>query len=261
MPISSFVHSSIEDLHSYTIIVACVGVGNVPQLTCDLLIHNLKFDHIGDLNFQFVPAVVGLDPYHKPGTASHCLMTATQLYVNRKLKICILQLRSPPFQNCQKKHIQELTDFLYGLKFVKIILLSSSYATVRKDAELQSIPLQYVFSKSPNHFNRKYFEESSILTLTPELDENHENGQSKQRYHLPGCGIANKLFEKLCSFKCFSVCLLNYFTSEGDNSSDALCVVQHLDHFLHLTQSAEHQWSPPISWSMLYGCDALDSLY
>lgn len=53
----------VSDLSKCTVIVACVGVGNVSQLACDLLIYNLKCELVADLDFKFIFSVFGKNPY------------------------------------------------------------------------------------------------------------------------------------------------------------------------------------------------------
>lgn len=52
-----------DDFHTYSLIVPCVGVGNVAQLACDLLVHNLGCSLVAHCDFRYLPAVVGANPY------------------------------------------------------------------------------------------------------------------------------------------------------------------------------------------------------
>lgn len=61
--------SNSIDLSSHTLILPCVSVGNVPQLTCDLLISTLinideqNIKLIGHINSDGLMPVAGPDPY------------------------------------------------------------------------------------------------------------------------------------------------------------------------------------------------------
>ncbi|CAI2724959.1 unnamed protein product [Schistosoma spindalis] len=260
---SSFPALDCNYFSSYNLIVACVGVGNVAQLACDLLIYNLGCDVISSLNFEYCPSVVGINPYQLPGDA-HNLMTTSQIYANPELQLAVLQIRAPPFTGSKRKHVKELVTFLKSMKFRTVVLLSSSFATILKDEELNSAPLQYALSSSFYASDRKRFNELDWYPLKTYSD--HLDCKLSVAYYLPGCGIASYLFEELLKHKEISVCLLNLFTSEGDNSGDALYVVQHLDNWLQFkarrgVKNTSFHWSLPPSWSYLFGTDPVDELY
>lgn len=112
--------------------------------------------------------------------------------------------------------------------------------------------------------DRKRFDELDWYPLKTYSD--HLDCQLSVVYYLPGCGIASYLFEELLKHEEISACLLNLFTSEGDNSGDALYVVQHLNKWLqfkaqHGVKDTSFQWSLPPSWSYLFGTDPVDELY
>ncbi|KAH8853368.1 Proteasome assembly chaperone 2 [Schistosoma japonicum] len=260
---TSFPDLVCDQFSSSNLIVACVGVGNVAQLTCDLLIHNLDCNVFSSLDLKYCPSVFGINPY---GSSKHVLdlMTTAQIYSNPKLELAVLQIRAPPFSGCKRKHVNELVSFLKSVKFKSVILLSSSYATVLKDEELNAPSLQYALSSSFNVSDRKRLEELIRFRLKTNSDQ--LDCKLSSIYYLPGCGIANYLFEELLKHNDMPVCLLNLFTSEGDNSEDALFVAQHLDNWLGLTaqlknKNTDFHWSPPPSWSCLFGTDPVNELY
>ncbi|CAH8455911.1 unnamed protein product [Schistosoma rodhaini] len=248
---------------SYNLIVACVGVGNVAQLACDLLIYNLGCDVISSLNLEYCPSVVGINP-HQLSRDAHNLMTTSQIYASRELQLAVLQIRAPPFTGSKRRHVKELVTFLKSMKFKTVVLLSSSFATILKDEELNSPPLQYALSSSFCASDRKRLDELGWHPLKTYTD--HLNCKLSVVYYLPGCGIASYLFEELLKHEEISVCLLNLFTSEGDNSGDALYVVQHLDSWLQFkaqrgVKNTNLDWSIPSSWSYLFGTDPVNELY
>ncbi|CAH8452864.1 unnamed protein product [Schistosoma mattheei] len=243
---SSFPALDCNYFSSYNLIVACVGVGNVAQLACDLLIYNLGCDVISSLNFEYCPSVVGINPYRLPGDV-HGLMTTSQIYANPELQLAVLQIRAPPSPVPNESMSR-----------------SFSFATILKDEELNSAPLQYALSSSFCASDRKRFDELDWYPLKKYSD--HLDCQLSVVYYLPGCGIASYLFEELLKHEEISACLLNLFTSEGDNSGDALYVVQHLNNWLqfkaqHGVKDISFQWSLPPSWSYLFGTDPVDELY
>lgn len=54
---------SLKVRDEYTLIIACVGVGNVGQLCMDVLISSLEPVFVGYLNSPNVPPIVGSSPY------------------------------------------------------------------------------------------------------------------------------------------------------------------------------------------------------
>nr|CAH8828367.1 unnamed protein product [Trichobilharzia regenti] len=252
-----------DQFSSYTLVLACVGVGNVAQLSCDLLIHNLKCDFVSSLNFKYCPSVIGLDFNGHINSESN-LMTSSELYANPTLKLAVLQVRAPPFSGCKWKYVKELILFLKSVKFKTVVLLSSSFATVLKDKELSAAPLQYTVSTSFSATDRKTLEELGWHPLR--IHDEQLDYELSTVSHLPGCGVANSLFEKLNKCCDTPVCLLNFFTSEGDNSGDALYVVCYLDNWLQLTaqlsgNKTSFRWTPPPSWNFLFGDDPINALY
>ncbi|CAH8450159.1 unnamed protein product [Heterobilharzia americana] len=260
--IPSLTSAELDQFSSYTLIVACVGVGNVAQLACDLLIHNLDCDFVSSLNFKYSPSVVGIGISQLD--RSQNLMTSSEVYANNKLRLAVLQIRAPPFSGCKQKYVKELVNFLKTVKFQAVVLLSSSFATVLKDEELNASPLRYAVSSSFSVSDRERLEKLTCSPLTIYNDQ--LDYKLSVRYHLPGCGIASYLFEKLVELQDIPVCLLNFFTSEGDNSGDALYVVRYLDKWLQLTSQltdnkSGFNWSPPPSWGFLFGTDPINTLY
>ncbi|CAH8439942.1 unnamed protein product [Schistosoma turkestanicum] len=248
---------------SYNLIVACVGVGNVAQLACDLLIYNLGCNIVSNLNFEYCPSVIGNNPYQTSENVQS-LMTTSQICANPELQLAVLQIRAPPFDGCKRKHVKELVNFLESAKFKTVVLLSSSFASILKDEELNAEPLQYALSSSFCISDRKRFEELNWFPLKAYND--HSECKLSATYYLPGCGVATYLYDELLKNEGISVCLLNLFTSEGDNSGDALYVVRRLDDWLQLTAQREvkkpsFHWSAPPSWSCLFGSDPINELY
>lgn len=258
-PIVTKENSSVE-WETLTCIVACVGVGNVSQLACDLLIHNLNCTPVLHVDFRYVPSVTGCDPYSSPANG---YMTSCQVYMNRELSIAILQTRSPPYPGCRQKHSDEVAEFLSKLRCARIILLSSSYAMQRKDTELMGPQIRFAASKTFDPTTVRHLEGLELLPLLPHTDDDitqlDPGAQPPTTYRLPGAGIASYLFDKLDqSDSVTPFCLLNIFVSEGDNSADALSVVRTVVTWLNLFPKSNMDNSPrtvlfPPSWSLLYG--------
>ncbi|KER21582.1 hypothetical protein T265_10119 [Opisthorchis viverrini] len=270
---SDLVCNAPSEWKDFTVFVACVGVGNVGQLACDLLIHNLNCVLAGSLDFACLPAVVGPDPFSS-SPKEDSLLTCSQIYTNNGRRIAILQIRAPPFSKCQGKHTEELAQFLFKAQFSRVILLSSSFAMQRKDAELMASPLRYAITENFNIADVQRLKSKQwpvLLEHTEDLEDDLPASKRRARptYRLLGCGIASRLFDRLSKGPegQLPVCLLNIFASEGDNAGDALYMVHQLSDWLVLLDNSSadktpHEvWLPPPSWSLLYGTSALESLY
>ena len=93
------------DLSGYTLILPSVAVGNVAQLSVDLLISSLNLKKCGRIfDSAFIP-IVGADPYNEDNQE---ICTSLDLYMSREKKIVVLQIRSPL--------IKKPTNFLYQIQ-------------------------------------------------------------------------------------------------------------------------------------------------
>lgn len=105
-------------LENYTLILPSVAVGNVGQLSVDLLVSNLNLKKIGQiLSPAFVP-VVGANAYHEH---SNELITAIDIYARAEERIVVVQIRSP-YVNELTQFFDELARFVVERKIAKVIL-------------------------------------------------------------------------------------------------------------------------------------------
>ena len=104
------------NLEGYTMIVPSVAVGNVAQLTVDLLIYNTKMTKIGQMYCpDFIP-FLGADPYDEK---SSDICTTGDLYIQKEKRIFVLQIRSPPVNNV-KNFSAGLQKFVTAQKIAKV---------------------------------------------------------------------------------------------------------------------------------------------
>ncbi|BHF76269.1 Proteasome assembly chaperone 2 [Sparganum proliferum] len=250
-------------LEKEALIVAVVGVGNVSQLCMDLLISTLKTNFVGYLESPCIPALVGAAPYSTdPGKPF--LAGSLELYHVPDRKTFLLQTRAPNFAGTRKKFAAELQNFVLQHKFSKVVLLSSSFAMARKDAQLLGLPVEFAMTGFPDSANQLL----RSLGLSEIPKEEGPNGDtSERRRNIPGSGCAEALFSSLSSGG-VSTALLNFFTSEGDNRGDAVYMANLLDSWLHLLSPQAvsagvdpTKWRTPDCWKFLYGADPDPALY
>ncbi|XP_076282053.1 proteasome assembly chaperone 2 [Lasioglossum baleicum] len=229
------------DLEDYTLILPSVAVGNVGQLSIDLLISSLNLRKIGSMwSSMFLP-IIGHDPYNKK---SNSLCTAADFYLGAACKIILLQLRSPYVGNSTDFY-EELLQFIQLKKFSKIIILTSSYDYEQSDRS--DSRLRYLSSDNSllNNIELLHWKEHIRNTLV----------ESAENSYIPGGGFANGLYNYLKSADVPCTVLFCY-CSEGDNVSDALILVKGLNQWLNVLEtnsdSGINVIYPP-SWEYLFG--------
>lgn len=244
-----------KDWTSYTLIMPIVAVGNVGQLAVDLLLENLDVTCVGRIHSSTILPLVGLNPFLKNSTE---LVTSCQVYETTKLKLVILQQRTPVAMNQRSLYITLMTSWIKKCNFKRVLILSSKLSQYEVPADtsfpsfILSLPEEENFIKNYliKELNWKYLE-----SRDPETCELKLNGE----LHLPGAGITKLLYDNCCREK-IPVIVLIESCSEGDNIPDALKVVEQLNIWLKFNSTLK-QWRMPISWNNLYGNDPPSNIY
>lgn len=105
------------ELSGYTLILPSVAVGNVGQLSVDLVISSLGLRRSGRFfDTAFIP-LVGADPYNEQ---SQDICTAVDVYVSDEKKLVALQIRSPVTRK-PTKFFNDLLNFVTDNKIAKVI--------------------------------------------------------------------------------------------------------------------------------------------
>ncbi|XP_076638628.1 proteasome assembly chaperone 2 [Colletes latitarsis] len=241
------------DLENYILIIPSVAVGNVGQLSIDLLISNLNLCKIGSMwNSIFLP-ISGLDPYN---TNSVSLCTAADFYLGTTCKIILLQLRSLYVGNCTD-FFNEITQFVRQRKISKIIILTSSYDYECSDRLDTS--LRYLTSDNSLLNTEKFLENQFCW-------KRHTRKQlmeCTECYYIPGGGFANGFYEYLKSTEIPCTVLFCY-CSEGDNVHDALILVKGLNRWLNLLEintDGNINITYPPSWEFFFGNPPSSEIY
>ncbi|ENN78399.1 hypothetical protein HUJ04_003995 [Dendroctonus ponderosae] len=221
------------DLAGYTLVVPSVSVGNVPQLTVDLLVMSLKMENVATLWHPGLTACVGTDPFYCDVTA---VSTACELYINKELKIATIQLRSSIETKLVLKFLNDLIDCIVQLKFQRVFILGTGF-----DYELHNISnknfLYFVTSAGDS-------EEISKSTSSKVLELDY-NGKHTVR----GSGFATKLYE-ITNNQVNATLLIKYI-SEGENIHDAQQFLHKLFQFLEFKAPSVIPF--PSSWHYIYG--------
>ncbi|KAJ3647226.1 hypothetical protein Zmor_024755 [Zophobas morio] len=222
------------NLEGFTLIVPSVSVGNVPQLTVDLLIASLGFKKGATVWHPGIVSSVGPDPYEVNGPE---ICTACELYVKEDLKLALLQLRSTIDFKLATKFFDDLKQALLRFKLKSVVILTSSF-----DYELHVV--------SNNKFY--YISNQDVGELMKSIHVQIKEAEFNGKYLVHGSGFAVKLYETLAdSFEC--IVLIKY-VSEGDNRPDAIATVDVLNKFLdNLSTCSLNDIKFPSSWNCVFG--------
>ncbi|XP_044269355.1 proteasome assembly chaperone 2 [Tribolium madens] len=222
------------NLEGFTLIVPSVSVGNVPQLTIDLLITTLNFKKAATIWHPAIVSSVGPDPYQADGPE---ICTACELYVNEDLKLALIQLRSAVNIKLATKFFSCLKNSFTEFKIKSIVILASSF-----DYELHVV--------SSNKFY--YISNQEISDVMKSLNVKPKEVEFNGKYLVHGAGFAVKLFEMLESN--FDCTVLIEYVSEGDNRPDAIAYINVLNKFVNgLKMCNVSDIKFPSSWNCVFG--------
>lgn len=252
-----------EDLNfdGYTLLIACVSVGNLSQMSADLLINSLKMKRLGTMWHPACAPISGVNPYgynHQTDTTSNYLTslnTALEIFHDASKKIAILQMRSSINNLLKQEFVDKLVDFLSGKNFTRILILSSCYScklTRLCDAVYRGTSAMHytgcndvddVLSKSPNWIR---------------YDSNDDNGSLINS--IPGC--AKALYEK-CMERSLPVLLIFRYCTDGDNKNEAFLTTSVLNELVDVLNEANGELDivVPKSWNYLYGNIPPDNIF
>lgn len=256
-----------QDWSSYTCIIPAVSIGNVGQLTVDLLLSTLEVTKLGYFHTDSVLPVIGNNPFPKSSSETEkCQMvTSSEVYENASKKLIIVQIRSKVVQHKRKQFVTNLLSWIKEMKFQRLIVLSSTAAHERLDSQLTGSTFRYISSpeldKTQSLTQKFGWKELELRDAVPGLDA-QATSQSQQLY-IPGGGITKLLYTECCREN-VPVAVLLLFCSEGDNLPDAMTLASHLNGWLNLTEnstSRSHPWKIPASWKFLFGNDAPMDIY
>lgn len=229
---SKFVNYLREiNLSGFTLIIPSVSVGNVGQLSVDLLISTYNLSKTATFWHPAIISSVGADPFND-GNSELCV--ACELYANEQLRVATIQLRSSLEFASALNFFGELRTFIHNCKFEKVLILTSSFAHLLSD------PTQ-TYCYLTNEGTEQALEKLDFRLLKPTVNE---------KYVVEGSGFGVKLFEILSSLtKCT---LLIKYVSEGDNRNDAVNTLNKLQVLLGNLKS-DVPLKCPHSWNFIFG--------
>ncbi|XP_032826998.2 proteasome assembly chaperone 2 isoform X1 [Petromyzon marinus] len=239
-----------------------VSVGNVPQLTQDVLVVTLRARRAGFLRSSCYVPLVGNNPYSEDGADADRLHVSTEVYVAPDKRVALVQIRSPIIKGRKKRARREMLDWVEAGGFSRVVILSSSFAHMRTDKQLVGPPYRFLLSPSLEATERPVVEALGWTQLEP--SEVIPGLGGPPELAIPGGGLSKGLFLD-GSARGLPVAVLLAFCSEGDNIPDALALADRLQQWLRLADVAEGEstprWKTPSSWKMLFGGEIPPSLF
>ncbi|CAD6891449.1 unnamed protein product [Tilletia controversa] len=223
------------DLSGHTLIVPAVSIGNVPQLTVDLLIHHVP------LGLRYLGAFDSTEwclPYACPqdhvssagksnGADTSMLGLPLQLYSNSSLRLTVLQQRSPILKVAKRDFALALLNWAKSAGIAQILVLSSLDAGLRVDAEMH-IPLVHLLASPASRSSSSVLKTLAQSFPAFQPQATHEDdlpprpkaSPSSGLPFLPGAGLTRLLLQAAAEDS-LPVGALLMFAGEGDNRGDA----------------------------------------
>jgi len=218
-----------------TIILPALSVGNIGQLTIDLLISTFSFEKVGYLESKFVLCVTGNGAHHDPKD----LVTNLEVYQKKDSNITLLQQRGPIIKKNSKSFSQSLINWIQNNNFQHIILLESAEASFRLDTQITGSQLRFISTKTINN-------QLSWLHLEKESFDVFVRRET----------FTSTFFDD-CQTKGLDLLVLVLFCSEGNNIPESIIMATNIINFFHLKKSTDSlnsfTWVFPNSWNTIEG--------
>ncbi|GAB1607284.1 proteasome assembly chaperone 2-like [Argonauta hians] len=260
--------SDSKNWSNYSLIVAAISVGNVGQLSADLVISALEMSKAGYIYDESLLPVIGNNPYTAVTTDSCSLMTGCEVYESQNQNLVVLLQRAPFVKGKQSGYRGRLVEWIKENKFKQVIILTSSAAHERLDVQLQGS--QFRFLSSPDQksvvgrlfrdkLKWKKLERRPCFPAPPPTGQEPTEDQKKESIYIPGGGIAKSLYTDCCDAN-IPVYVLLLFCSEGDNVGHAKYLATMLNYWMNLIPMSEGPdispvdvWKTPPSWRLTFG--------
>lgn len=170
------------------------------------------------------------------------ITTASEIFINEKEKILILQTRTPLTSALLNSYILEIVQFIKNEKISQLIILTSSYS--HEQHFIEKNPFEFLANE---HLKEKSF---------PGFSE------SPRGFQIPGSGYAKMLYQQATENNIPTV-IFYKFVSEGDNFLDGIQLSQKVNEVLKVIPSAQGklELKTPISWKFLFGRNVNPEIY
>ncbi|KAI9300367.1 PAC2 family-domain-containing protein [Cunninghamella echinulata] len=249
IPRPSFDITLLKDSH---LVLPSVSIGNVPQLTCDLIIHTLQLSRIGFIDSDAVIPVVGQFETNSIG-----ISVPIEVYQSKDQQLTVIQQRSPTLKGKKQDLITTLTEFIQQAQFSKVTLLTSLDAARRIDSQISSNPFRVIGDTT---IVSDIYQKCNIPVL--ETRKEKDDDDTTLPSSLPGGGMTRSLYLSLKE-KNINVVIFSIFVLEGDNIQDSIAFANTLNGYYGLNKKDDKNgtWIAPKSWEFLFGTPINSELY
>lgn len=232
------------DFTDYTILLPSIAVGNVGQLSVDLIISTRRLKRVGVAWHPALMPIFGPPAYqHDPGSKT----TSCELYIDEKNKFATVQFRAPLVASHLDDFLQQLGKFFVEKKVGKVLILSSSHAYEKHTVE--TTPFEFLANEQ--------FRNSYGTDITKQAWLEFKGSV------IHGGGNAQKLLN-MCTENEIPAFVLFKYVSEGDNSPDARQLIVELNRIYKMfdTESDGNiKLTVPISWNYLFGNESPEMIF
>ncbi|KIR63636.1 proteasome assembly chaperone 2 [Cryptococcus bacillisporus CA1873] len=235
---------------SSTLILPAVSLGNVPQLTADLLIFSLGLKRVG-----FVGKGDTVAPFAGRGEKGGEIVTGgVEVYGQEGSELYVIQQRSPTLKSQKDRHITLLKTFINSNAFGAVLILTSLDSAIQNDAQLLT-PYQRIIPPSLSSLPSQLQKIQNIPPLSLSLSQpatSVQNITSSYPPFLPAAGLTRRLLTALLEEKTsMPHGAIAAWCVEGDNRGDSRSFADMVLYVLDLQDVVQVQ--EPASWEGLFG--------
>ncbi|OCF45184.1 proteasome assembly chaperone 2 [Kwoniella heveanensis CBS 569] len=262
-----------SSFNNSTLIVPAVSLGNVPQLTSDLLIKSLGLKRVG-----YVGDGSTVAPFAGRGEDGEVVTGGLEVYGHEGGELFVIQQRSPTLKTSKDEHVALLSGFIRSAEyaFSSVLILTSLDAASQDDAQLLT-PHQRIIPPARSNSSAGF---SSPIPILQRLEQNlpplrlniepsrfgssGQPGQSPSTStpgalyppFLPAAGLTRRLLASLDSTEMGQLQApphgaVTAWCVEGDNRGDAISLTQLVLSLLGIENDV--QLKEPTSWQGLFG--------
>lgn len=249
---------SVENLKGSRLLLPSVSIGNVGQLSVDLMINSFEMKKVGFIQDDNVLPVIGKNAISNSKDDPYQLSVDLEVYYDKTRHLTVLQMRSNIAKNKRTQFVKNLVQWIKKTEFKQVYLLSGADSSQRMDSQIIGGKVWYQSSS--------FFDSSSLNNLPVEKlgDLNAGFDMEVETVHkesLRGSGISRHLTE-ICEKEGISLLNLIIFTTEGDNIQASIVLASCANAILKLVEAGkEFSWRPPYSWRVLLETKYHTSMY
>lgn len=267
MFIPSQSENSTKDWNDFTLVLPTVSIGNVGQLTTDLLISTLRPCKVGYLYTDCVIPVVGNNPFVEHGSPDMFeITTALEVYESVPHKLIIVQQRSSCIKGRRAKFVDELKNWIKTCAFKQVFILSSIFNHERRDQQLVGPQTRYLLTPKAEEMIGDKLKNINNWIALEKRPSDLTYLPTDSEIFVPGSGIAKPLFQN-CSIDGVAAALLVIFCAEGDNIAESIQLATFVNSYFNWVPFEENLdvqrqlWKIPSSWKLQFGSHFNSSLY